>query len=165
MKKTACIWLMSGFLSCLLASSVKGQSIFGFPNDPNNNDNQALNAPVISRSNNVDGTNTFLGGAGYSQLVVSDNYGTGPSPTENNTMFVYPNPVINSTRIVLGYEAPQDVIVAIIDLDGHILRMYQFPAGTQQMDIDMEFVRRQGVYSISVFQKNMPVLSTRVVKE
>lgn len=158
------IWCILAFPLIFLTAHSNAHAIFGFPNDPNNNNNQALNAPVISRSNNMDGTNTFPGGAGYSQLVVSGNYGTGPSPTGNNIIFVYPNPVVNSTHIVLGYEAQQDVLAAIIDLDGHILRMYQFPAGTQQMDIDMGFIQRQGVYSISVFQKNSPVLSTRVVK-
>lgn len=81
-----------------------------------------------------------------------------------NNLLAYPNPVINSTRIVLN-EIPQNTVsVEVVDMNGNLVRNYNYAAGTTQLDVDMSRLST-GMYNARVISNGLTTQSIKIVKE
>lgn len=106
--------------------------------------------------NSDDGTIVSIG----NELV---NEQMGNMPGTNSDLLVYPNPVTSNVRILLPTEATNNVFVDIIDMNGRVLRSFEFGKGTFQLDMDMSALP-VGLYSVRVAQAGMPLENLKVVK-
>lgn len=88
---------------------------------------------------------------------------TGPR-YRNSDLYVYPNPAISQTNIVLPEIARQRVNVYLIDLQGTIMRTYAFAPGGNQFYIDISSIP-VGIYSLRIEQKGMRPQNVRLVKQ
>lgn len=77
---------------------------------------------------------------------------------------VYPNPVINNTKIVLNETPLNDISVEVIDLNGNLMRSYTYAAGTKVLDVDMSRLA-VGIYSARVISKGITTHNLKIVKE
>lgn len=84
--------------------------------------------------------------------------------TYTNTLLVYPNPAIDVTRIVLDAPATDKVYVNIINLNGRLMRTYEFASGTDQLDIDLGNIPT-GLYNATIISKGAPVQSVKILKQ
>ena len=80
-----------------------------------------------------------------------------------NDLLVYPNPVENSTRIVLDQSPTSPVNVDVIDMNGQIVRNYTYAAGTYNIDVDMSRLPA-GLYSVRVSGDSIADHNLKVVK-
>jgi hypothetical protein len=106
--------------------------------------------------NSEDGTIADIG----NELV---NEQTSVIPGTDNNLLLYPNPVTSNARIILPAAAANNVFVDIIDMNGRIMRSYEFGKGTFQLDMDMSILP-VGLYSVRVAQAGMPLDNLKVVK-
>src|SRR5687768_14967625 len=54
--------------------------------------------------------------------------------------WVYPNPAINSTTVVLNYIPVRKVYIELVDFNGNIRRSYAFAPGGNKLSIDVGFL-------------------------
>lgn len=106
--------------------------------------------------NSDDGTIVSIG----NELV---NEQTGNIPGTNNDLIIYPNPVTSNARILLPAAATSNVFVDVIDMNGRVMRSFEFGKGTFQLDMDMSALPI-GLYSVRVAQAGMPLENLKVVK-
>jgi len=79
-------------------------------------------------------------------------------------LFVYPNPVVDVTHIVLP-EASSDVVtIYVIDMNGRVDNTYQYAPGSNQLDVDMNILP-PGIYSLRVFDPSSGSYNLKVVKQ
>jgi len=91
---------------------------------------------------------------------------TGIAATQNravNDLLVYPNPVYNNMRIVLPIVPYAPVNVYVIDMNGNVDRIYQYAAGTYNLDVDMSSLPA-GLYSVRVSGKGIDDHNLKIVK-
>lgn len=82
----------------------------------------------------------------------------------SNDLLVYPNPVVNRTRIELPQASTSSVYVDIIDLNGRVVRSYQFGTGTYQIDLDMSRMPN-GLYSARIMQNGIVTNNVKLIKD
>jgi hypothetical protein len=104
--------------------------------------------------NSQDGTISDIGNELVNQTV---------DPTVNGGLLLYPNPVTSNARIILPAAAANNVFVDVLDMNGHILRSFEYGKGTFQLDMDMS-VLPVGLYSVRVSQAGVPLENLKVVK-
>lgn len=97
-----------------------------------------------SGSGSVSTTPTYVGDVNtpVKSMAVQKRYtGTTGIATVNGTtatdLLVYPNPVTDRTHIVLSAPAKYDVTVDVVDMNGHVVRTFQYAAGSTRLDVDM----------------------------
>jgi len=81
----------------------------------------------------------------------------------SNALLVYPNPAVTSTRIVLTQPAVNNVYVDLVDLNGRIIRSYEYGSGSYQLDLDLGNVPT-GLYSARITTSGADVQSVKIVK-
>lgn len=81
-----------------------------------------------------------------------------------SNLFVYPNPAISNTRIVLPEAATGKVFVDMIDMNGRVVRSYEFGLGTYQLDLDLSNIPT-GLYSARVMQDGAQTQSVKIMKQ
>lgn len=79
-------------------------------------------------------------------------------------VLVYPNPVINTTRIVLNTIPLNSVTVEVIDMNGDVARVYHYAPGNNQLDVDMSRLP-VGIYSARVLTGGLLTHNLKIVKE
>jgi len=81
-----------------------------------------------------------------------------------NDLLVYPNPTTSQTHIVMPLVIQAPVSVYIIDMNGNMVRTYQYAPGSNVLDVDMGSLT-QGIYSVRLSGKYITDHNLRVVKE
>jgi trimeric autotransporter adhesin len=90
----------------------------------------------------------------------------GVSTARNNNqadLLLYPNPAVTNARIVLPEASYHDVFLEVIDLNGNVISSYQYPAGTYQLDFDVNTLP-VGLYSLRVIQLGVSYHNLKLVK-
>ncbi len=82
----------------------------------------------------------------------------------SNQLTVYPNPVVSNTKIILDQASAGNVNVNIIDMNGQVVRTYQYAQGSYSLDVDMSKLPA-GLYSVRVSGKGMADHNLKVVKD
>ena len=123
--------------------------------------------------NTTSGTTGSYRSVGYGtpvkSMAVRKQYSGAPTAVSNivtnsNDLLVYPNPVASHTRIELPEASTSAVYVDIIDLNGRIVRSYQYGTGTYQMDIDMSKMPN-GLYNARVMQNGVVTNNVKLIKD
>jgi hypothetical protein len=81
-----------------------------------------------------------------------------------NDLLVYPNPASNTTNIALPVTLQVPIFVQIINLNGNIVRAYEYPAGSNLLNVDMSTLPL-GLYSVRVSGKYLGTHNISVVKQ
>jgi hypothetical protein len=63
--------------------------------------------------------------------------------------WVYPNPAIHSTTVVLNYIPVSKVFIDLVDFNGNIRRSYAFAPGGNKLSIDVGFLE-SGYYIMRI---------------
>ena len=98
----------------------------------------------------------YLNGDSVQMTVPGDTY----LPVD--ILYAYPNPVINTTRILFNDVTDTEAVVCIINLNGRTERVQRHQPGVTFIDVDMGQLR-EGLYSVRVFATNR-VSFLKVVK-
>ena len=76
---------------------------------------------------------------------------------------VYPNPALTYTRIVLSENTTEQVTVSIINMNGVIVRGYQYPVGSRVFDLDVSSLP-DGLYALQVQERGKEAQSIQLAK-
>lgn len=79
-------------------------------------------------------------------------------------LFLYPNPAINQTRVVLPTIAIRPVHAYITDMQGAVINHLVYAPGGDQIDIDVTSLR-SGLYSIRVQEEGNTIRVARLLKQ
>jgi hypothetical protein len=79
-------------------------------------------------------------------------------------LFLYPNPAVNSARILLPYVAENRVTVIVMDFNSNILQSWIYSPGGNQLDIDLTAVPA-GLYSLRVQEYGYPPDFLKLIKQ
>ena len=86
--------------------------------------------------------------------------------TQRNTapiLEVFPNPTATYTRIVLAESTTEPVTVSVINLNGVLVRSYQYSAGSGRFDIDVSSLP-DGLYALQVQERGKEAHSVQLSK-
>jgi hypothetical protein len=83
--------------------------------------------------------------------------------SSTDDLLIYPHPVIGMTRIVLHEPSQDFVYVMVIDMNGSILRAFQFNPNSYELQVDMGSLPI-GMYSVRVFGNQVSYHNLRVQK-
>ena len=128
-----------------------------------------LSAQEYDNINNRYGPPTYTGGtvasssenfALYHQALVNARR-TAPATAVIST--VYPNPALTYTRIELGGYTTEPVTVSLINLNGVVLRSYEYPVGSRVFDLDVSFLP-DGIYALQVQERGKEAQSIQLAK-
>lgn len=78
-------------------------------------------------------------------------------------MEVYPNPTATYTRIFLTDNTTEPVTVSVINMNGVIVRSYEYSAGSGRFDIDVSSLP-DGVYALQVQERGKTAQSVQLSK-
>ncbi len=81
-----------------------------------------------------------------------------------DALLVYPNPAINNTRIVLAAPAANKVYVDLVNLNGSVVRSYQYGPGSYQLDLDLGNVP-PGMYHARISSNRSSPQSVKLLKQ
>jgi hypothetical protein len=70
--------------------------------------------------------------------------------TVTDDLLVYPNPTVGITHIRLHEPSPANVFVLVLNMNGNIMRMYQYMPGTLELHVPMNPLPA-GLYSVRVW--------------
>ena len=115
-----------------------------------------------TRTGNV-GFGTPVKDAVIQKAASASSTGFATYSVRGNDLLVYPNPVENSTRIVLDQSPTSPVNVDVIDMNGQVVRNYSYAAGTYNIDVDMSRLPA-GLYSVRVSGDSIADHNLKVVK-
>ena len=82
---------------------------------------------------------------------------------ESALTWVYPNPAINTTTILLSYIPARKVVVDLIDFSGNIRRSYVFAPGGNELSVDVSFLER-GYYVLRIREGAALIDRVKLVK-
>ena len=134
----------------------------------------------------------MLGGSAYAQETDNFNNRYGPpnftggtvqSPSENYALYrqqsanlnaatqayttaiysVYPNPAYTYTRILLADNTTQPVTVSVVNMNGVLVRSYEYSAGSGRFDIDISSLP-DGLYALQVQERGKQAQSIQLAK-
>jgi hypothetical protein len=78
-------------------------------------------------------------------------------------MEVYPNPTATYTRIFLMDNTTEPVTVSVINMNGVVVRSYEYSAGSGRFDIDISSLA-DGIYALQVQEKGKTAQSVQLFK-
>src|SRR4051812_28025147 len=78
-------------------------------------------------------------------------------------MEVYPNPTATYTRIFLTDNTTEPVTVSVINMNGVVVRSYEYSAGSGRFDIDISGLP-DGVYALQVQERGKTAQSVQLAK-
>lgn len=70
--------------------------------------------------------------------------------TVTDDLFVYPNPTVGVTHIILHEPSPANVFIVVLDMNGNIVRTYQYGPGSYDIQVAMNPLPA-GLYSVRVY--------------
>lgn len=76
---------------------------------------------------------------------------------------VYPNPTPTYTRVTLAENTTQPVTVSIINMNGVLVRSYEYSAGSGRFDIDVSSLP-DGLYALQVRERGKEAQSVQLSK-
>ncbi len=76
---------------------------------------------------------------------------------------VYPNPTATYTRIILSDVTTQPVTVSVVNLNGVLVRSYQYGAGAGRFDIDVSSLP-EGLYALQIQERGKEAQSVQLSK-
>ena len=76
---------------------------------------------------------------------------------------MYPNPATNYTRIVLDGLSTEEVTLSVINMNGIIVRSYEYGAGSGRFDIDVSALPA-GIYAMQVQERGKEAQSIQLSK-
>jgi len=76
----------------------------------------------------------------------------------------YPNPTSSITRITLPMVSAAIVYADVVNMNGNVMRSYQFAPGSYQLDVDLSTLPT-GLYSVRVFGRDVALRNFKIVKQ
>lgn len=76
---------------------------------------------------------------------------------------VYPNPTTTYTRIILAENTTEPVTVSVVNMNGVLVRSYEYSAGAGRFDIDVSSLP-DGLYALQVQERGKTAQSIQLVK-
>lgn len=76
----------------------------------------------------------------------------------------YPNPTTGITRVTLPIVSAAEVYADVVNMNGSVMRSYQFAPGSYQLDVDLSNLAA-GLYSVRVFGKDVALRNFKIVKQ
>jgi hypothetical protein len=76
---------------------------------------------------------------------------------------VYPNPAATYTRIILEQNTTQPVTVSVINMNGVLVRSYEYSSGSGRFNIDVSSLP-DGIYSLQVQERGKKAQSVQLSK-
>jgi hypothetical protein len=122
--------------------------------------------------NTQTGTTVYKGSVGpgvpVSDIAVQP-AGKGGVATAVNTvnktggLYLYPNPAANMAHVLMPAITKGSLQVSVLNLQGQVLRSFEFAAGTQQVDINLQDLPN-GIYNLRVHEQGDATQNIRFVK-
>ncbi|HXS35928.1 MAG TPA: DUF4394 domain-containing protein [Flavipsychrobacter sp.] len=81
----------------------------------------------------------------------------------SNNLLIYPNPTSGEARIVLSNPATTTVYVDIMNMNGQVLRSYEYGVGSYNLDLDISNLPT-GYYSAHVMQDGYATQNIKLIK-
>lgn len=128
-----------------------------------------LHAQEVDNINNRYGPPNYTGGSVASP---SENYALYHQATVNarainrftvGILEVYPNPTATYTRIILNGPTTEPVTVSVINMNGVLVRSYEYGAGSGRFDIDVSSLP-DGLYALQVQERGKEAQSVQLSK-
>jgi hypothetical protein len=76
---------------------------------------------------------------------------------------VYPNPAASNTRIILDGIATEPVTVSVVNMNGVLVRSYEYIAGSSRFDIDVSSLP-DGLYALQIQERGKEAQSVQLSK-
>jgi hypothetical protein len=76
---------------------------------------------------------------------------------------MYPNPTATYTRIVLSGATTEPVTVSVVNMNGVLVRSYEYSAGSGRFDIDVSSLA-PGLYAVQVQERGKEAQSVQLSK-